>query len=312
MRAFSDAHLDIAWSSLQNGRDFVVGHPDAAAGLPELLAGGVTLACATVFTAERDDDESTAKDAAERQLAYYDALPGRSEGKVIWPADVMDVGMCVPGEKICLVGLMEGCEPLSEPEEMGDYYRRGVRVAALTWNRNNRWAAGCDGNTGLTMDGVALVKEMDRLGMVHDVSHLSRMSVDDLARHGARADHREPRRRRRDLRARAQPDRRPPARHRAARRCRGAGALQQVPRRWPPLILRRDAPPQPHDQGVRRRWRRHRQRHGRRIRPGPAARRVPQRGRPAAFLPRRWRPRGCPRPTSTRSAAATCVAFSRR
>ena len=32
----------------------------------------------------------------------------------------------------------------------------------------------------MTPDGVALVREMDRLGMVHDVSHLSRMSVDDL------------------------------------------------------------------------------------------------------------------------------------
>ena len=168
MKPISDAHLDIAWSSLQKGRDFVLGHPDAAAGLPDLLEGGVTLACATIFSAERDDD-TTAAEVAEQQLAYYDALPGRSGGKVIWPADAMDVGMCVAGEKICLVGLMEGCEPLETPEDMGEFYRRGVRVAALTWNRNNRWAAGCDGNTGLTMEGVELVKEMDRLGMVHDV-----------------------------------------------------------------------------------------------------------------------------------------------
>ena len=42
MLAFADAHLDIAWSSIQNGRDFVAGHPDAALGLPDLLSGGVT------------------------------------------------------------------------------------------------------------------------------------------------------------------------------------------------------------------------------------------------------------------------------
>ncbi|MHC4938241.1 MAG: dipeptidase [Planctomycetota bacterium] len=179
MTSFTDAHLDIAWSSIKNGRDFVSGHPDAAAGLPDLLAGGVTLACATIFCCD-DDEESTAAEMAEQQLAYYDALPGRSNHRVIWPADVMDVGMCTAGEKICLIGLLEGCEPVSAPEEMAEYYRRGVRVAALTWNRNNRWAGGCNGNNGLTMDGVALVKEMDRLGMVHDVSHLSRMSVDDL------------------------------------------------------------------------------------------------------------------------------------
>jgi len=179
MHAFVDAHLDIAWSSLQHGRDFVAGHPDAALGLPDLLRGGVTLACASIFAAQHDEEES-AQDVAERQLAYYEALPGRSSGKVIWPADVMDVGMAKAGEKLCLIGLLEGCEPLKDASEMEAYYRRGVRVAALTWNKRNRWANGCDATGGLTMDGVALVKEMDRLGMVHDISHLNRTSVDDL------------------------------------------------------------------------------------------------------------------------------------
>lgn len=179
MTAFTDAHLDIAWSSIKNGRDFVLGHPDAAAGLPDLLAGGVTLACATLFCAD-PDDEADAPDRADQQLAYYEALPGRSNGRVIWPADAMDVGMTTPGEQVCLIGLMEGCEPVTDVSDMAGYYARGVRVAALTWNDDNRWAGGCSGTKGLTADGVELVKEIDRLGMVHDVSHLSRTSVDDL------------------------------------------------------------------------------------------------------------------------------------
>ncbi len=56
MLAFSDAHLDIAWSCITHGRDFVAGHPDAALGLPELLKAGVSLACATVFTAHHEED----------------------------------------------------------------------------------------------------------------------------------------------------------------------------------------------------------------------------------------------------------------
>ncbi|MDH3593033.1 MAG: membrane dipeptidase, partial [Planctomycetota bacterium] len=147
MLAFADAHLDIAWSSLENGRDFVAGHPDAALGLPDLLAGGVTLACATVFCAEHDEDASPAE-VAEQQLAYYDALPGRSGGKVIWPADVMDVGACIPGERVCLIGLLEGCEPVRSTDDMERFYRRGVRVVGLTWNKKNRWAAGCHAEGG--------------------------------------------------------------------------------------------------------------------------------------------------------------------
>jgi len=179
MLAFSDAHLDIAWSSLRHGRDFVAGHPDASLGLPDLLKAGVTLACATVFTAERDEEESAAE-VAEQQLAYYDALPGRSNGTVVWPADVMDVGMATPGDKVCLVGLMEGCDPITDPSEMEAFFKRGIRVVGLTWNNRNRWAAGCKAEGGLSMEGVALVKEMDRLSMVHDVSHLSRAAIEDL------------------------------------------------------------------------------------------------------------------------------------
>ena len=179
MLAFSDAHLDIAWSCISHGRDFVAGHPDAALGLPELLEAGVTLACATVFCAHHEEGESPAE-LAEQQFAYYDALPGRSKGKVVWPADVVDVGHCAPGSGICLIGLMEGCEPLSSADELERFYKRGVRVLALTWNNRNRWAAGCNADGGMTADGAALVKEADRLGMVHDVSHLSRQSVDDL------------------------------------------------------------------------------------------------------------------------------------
>jgi len=179
MLAFSDAHLDIAWSSLSNGRDFVAGHPDAALGLPELLKAGVTLACATVFCAKHDEDE-TAADEAEQQLAYYDALPQRSGGAVVWPADVMDVGSTVPGQGICLTGLLEGCEPLAGVEDLAAFHRRGVRVVGMTWNEKNRWAAGGSATGGITREGAALVKEIERLGMVHDASHLSRTSLDDL------------------------------------------------------------------------------------------------------------------------------------
>ncbi len=179
MIAFADAHLDIAWSSLSNGRDFVSGHPDAALGLPDLLKGGVTLACATLFCALHGEDETPAEVAAQ-QLAYYDALPARSERKVVWPADAMDVGTTSPGQRVCLTGLIEGCEMLRDVDEIEAFYRRGVRIVGLTWNKKNRFAAGCQAEGGLSADGIALVKRMDRLGIVHDVSHLSEESLDDL------------------------------------------------------------------------------------------------------------------------------------
>lgn len=56
------------------------------------------------------------------------------------------------------------------------YYRLGVRCMSLTWNYRNEIADGADeGITGggLTAFGRQVVKEMNRLGMLVDVSHLS-------------------------------------------------------------------------------------------------------------------------------------------
>jgi hypothetical protein len=92
----------------------------------------------------------------------------------------MDIGSATPGERVCLVGLLEGCDAVSEVSDLATFHRRGVRVVGLTWNPRNRWGAGCEAEGGLTPDGLALVREADRLGMAHDVSHLSRKSVDDL------------------------------------------------------------------------------------------------------------------------------------
>jgi len=64
----------------------------------------------------------------------------------------------------------------------------GVRAVGLTWNRAN-WAA--DGvleprQGGLTGQGLAMVAECNRLGMILDVSHLSERSFWDMVDHTTR------------------------------------------------------------------------------------------------------------------------------
>jgi len=64
-------------------------------------------------------------------------------------------------------------------------FKLGVRAVGLTWNRAN-WAA--DGvleprQGGLTGQGLAMVAECNRLGMILDVSHLSERSFWDMVDH---------------------------------------------------------------------------------------------------------------------------------
>ena len=66
------------------------------------------------------------------------------------------------------------------------YYRKGVRLVTLTWNHPN--AIGFPNSRdpeimsqGLTAFGREVVREMERLGMVVDISHVWAMGIAVLA-----------------------------------------------------------------------------------------------------------------------------------
>lgn len=68
-------------------------------------------------------------------------------------------------------------------EGLTHLYKRGVRLMTLTWNGQNEIASGCwaEPDSGLTDFGKEALAEMERLGMVADISHLSKKSFWDVA-----------------------------------------------------------------------------------------------------------------------------------
>ena len=69
---------------------------------------------------------------------------------------------------------LEGSDPLLGNINMVSfYYDLGVRQMLLAYNKDNRASGGCmEGHIGLTDFGRDVVKEMNRVGMVVDVSHM--------------------------------------------------------------------------------------------------------------------------------------------
>lgn len=60
-----------------------------------------------------------------------------------------------------------------DPELLEDLYKIGFRVSTLGWNEKNSLTGSNITGGGLTDQGRAYVKEMQRLGMIVDVSHIS-------------------------------------------------------------------------------------------------------------------------------------------
>jgi membrane dipeptidase len=105
--------------------------------------------------------------------------------------DGSDIDSALKSGKIALVLGLEGGRPL-EGRPMTDnlsslrvFHRLGIRSLQLTGNGRNRLADGiaeAGTNGGLTRFGAAVIKEMKRLNMIVDISHLAPAGVMDVLR----------------------------------------------------------------------------------------------------------------------------------
>lgn len=80
---------------------------------------------------------------------------------------------------------IEGGECIRTMNDLEEFYELGVRCIALTWNKSNHIASGVGDNSptyGLTEFGRDMVRYMNELGIIIDVSHLHESAFWDIAR----------------------------------------------------------------------------------------------------------------------------------
>lgn len=195
MRRWFDAHLDLG-ALAENGRDMTRSPADcggpwlpATVTFPTLVEGGVAACLGTIFT-EADGDDAVRYSAGDAEGAHAAGVRQLEQYRH-WEADglirLWGVGRPAPAKvpEISLGILMECADPLRAPEELAWWVDRGVVAVGMAWARGSRYASGngpssCSNPVGLTEIGRELVPLMDRLGVVHDVSHLSDRALDDL------------------------------------------------------------------------------------------------------------------------------------
>lgn len=79
---------------------------------------------------------------------------------------------------------IEGGEMITDLAQLRILHKLGVKIIALTWNFSNQIASGAaeqNSLRGLTEFGKSVIKEMNRLNMLVDVSHLNDKSFYDIA-----------------------------------------------------------------------------------------------------------------------------------
>ncbi|MEA2526257.1 MAG: rane dipeptidase [Thermomicrobiales bacterium] len=148
--------------------------------LPALREGGVRLAAMQVGSDAADQSEHEAMAAALEKISYVKAEVAACDD-VQLVRTRQELEECLAGNRVGILLSFEGGQALVDNVAyVSIYHELGVRMAALTWNDCNRIACGSgqnDSDAGLTDFGVEVVREMGRLGIILDVSHLSDAGV---------------------------------------------------------------------------------------------------------------------------------------
>jgi membrane dipeptidase len=175
-----DGHNDLLWAMrVLHGYDFTaydVGerqtqtHTD----IPRLREGGVGAQFWSVFVPCRDEDP--VRSTLEQVDAAY-SMVARYADRLALATTADEVEAAWRGGRIaCLMGAEGGHQVAESLGVLRMYHRLGIRYLTLTHNDNVSWADSATDEPalgGLNDFGREVVGEMNRLGMLVDLSHVS-------------------------------------------------------------------------------------------------------------------------------------------
>ena len=124
--------------------------------------------------------------SARRTLDMIDSVyraVERNPQSLMIATSVADIRRAKRQGKIAALMGIEGGHAIEDSlATLREFYRLGVRYMTLTWNNTNNWADAGRGEKkhhGLSDFGKDVVREMNRLGMLVDVSHVSDETMSD-------------------------------------------------------------------------------------------------------------------------------------
>jgi membrane dipeptidase len=150
--------------------------------LPQLRQGGVNLQVLPVFVDDVFRPEGALRQTLRMVEAAHRIDAASPETRLCFTA--ADIDEALANDQIALVLALESAPGVGEDVELLEtLYRLGVRIASLAHFGRTALADGSgeDGSgSRLTRAGVAAHAEMERLGMIFDVSHLGAAGVEHV------------------------------------------------------------------------------------------------------------------------------------
>ena len=180
-----DTHNDITSMMIDEGYDLgtsSVGkyHTDLA----RMKEGGLTAEFFSVYVDRKYAAEGGSARRALDQIDLVYRAAERHPDRMMMATSTADIRRAKKVDKVAaLMGIEGGHAIENSLMALRDFYRLGVRYMTLTHNNTNDWAdACCDAarHNGLSEYGREVVREMNRLGLLVDISHVSDKTMSDV------------------------------------------------------------------------------------------------------------------------------------
>lgn len=184
-----DTHNDVLSSVTMKGLNMeedLTGksHSDIA----RFKKGGVDVQVFSIFCDERFGRDTAFKYANIEIDSLY-AIIARNRDRMMLVTNPKELRQAVKQKKLgCMMGVEGGHMMEDNLNDLDSFYKRGVRYMTLTWNNSTSWATSAADEThkkdslphkGLTDFGKQVVKRMNELGMLVDLSHVGEQTFWD-------------------------------------------------------------------------------------------------------------------------------------
>jgi membrane dipeptidase len=197
-----DGHLDLAWNALSWNRDLdqtvanirqseanTSGKARGAntVAFPDMRRGKVGIALATILARCNPKGshpsldyrtQEIASSVGQGQVAYYRLLERRGICKIIhdWPSLYQSFSEWQKDPAQAPFGFilsMEGADPIVSLDHARDWYEAGLRVVGLAHYGPSAYAHGTGSRGGLMAKGRELLRIMEELHLILDLTHLA-------------------------------------------------------------------------------------------------------------------------------------------
>ncbi|HEY6564011.1 MAG TPA: dipeptidase [Pirellulaceae bacterium] len=178
-----DGHNDLPWALRDAGDrvfkkiDIAQAQPKFHTDIPRLRQGGVGAQFWSVYVPASTRNDGTALQTTLEQIDIVDAMLDRypeTFERALTADDVMRVWKS--GKIASLIGVEGGHSIENSLNALRQLFERGARYMTLTHSDTLDWADSAtdvERHGGLTPFGEEVVREMNRLGMLVDISHVS-------------------------------------------------------------------------------------------------------------------------------------------